>query len=975
MKKQNKFTAKRLLALFMALAMCMSLFCTTAFAAEGDEGTTGSDSTPPSDSTATVKVEVTVDKEPTPDKPDVNVTVSDRPDVDSSKEETKEYKGEGTSGEGNGNVSATVEGSVTSKPDQDATETDPTHNNRVTHESGSIKGTEKDVITTPTEDVTPVGQEGTKSETFNPSDLNNAPEVDISFDKNGNATNVNNKGEKSETFSADLDALVNAFKPQKPDETKDWIASDDGTYTKSDVKEDGTETKTTWTVADAKDGKGWTTTETSTTVQKGTLDSSAFGWTAPENAKFNEETGTYTVTTKGEPDANGVTITTVTIYNPASGTFEKTTTKTTETTVTFSETSSGEIIVNDLSLEAGTNNGDVSSIVGLGPVKGLKTDEQLKALDRDGMLSAFKSGKANVVDLAKWARLHPDLKDNIPINHVLWTGLADKDSNAGKLNLFNYGFQSTVGINFANKDDPSYSAWLRRFVSGNQEFWVYCAQNGLGDEKGHSYELVSVNDANYLGIDAETAKHIQYIAENGYWATSSGTGSLKKMASLLTESQLNQAYTVNGKNYTLKDGITDGIALAATQAALWYYAHPADREVNGEVFKEDIFTKCWTRADGSKAGDLDANEKAAAMALFNALIAKDTKADDLNVNQTTDIISQEDIKGTSIAVTDKATTEEIEAIVNALDASEKEKAQTIYKDKDVYKTDLSLTVAVVPDNMNGEMKVIVYADGVKVKEQLLPQTNDAAGDAYKDGSLTVKIPGVVLPEGVNITLNLNGTQNLSEGAYLFRSDIDYSESQTMVGYVGAGGAQRDVDLNVNMKFEVTNPTVEKNTTVKATQTVTEVRDWSWSQDWTKDYTYPSDPTTPTTPPTTPPDNPPDNPPTDVPDPDVPLVPGPEPEEPPVDIPDDNPPLVDVPEEQPPLVEVPDPDVPLVPATPEVEVPDPEVPLADIPDEDVPLADVPNTGDVTGLWCALGLVSCAGLAYFFLDEKKRQNNAK
>ncbi len=118
---------------------------------------------------------------------------------------------------------------------------------------------------------------------------------------------------------------------------------------------------------------------------------------------------------------------------------------------------------------------------------------------------------------------------------------------------------------------------------------------------------------------------------------------------------------------------------------------------------------------------------------------------------------------------------------------------------------------------------------------------------------------------------------------------------------------------------------------------------------------------------------PEEPPVDVPDEEPPLVDIPE--EPPVDIPDEEPPLVEIPDEQPPLVEIPEPDVPRAPATPVVEVPDPEVPLVDIPEEDVPLADVPATGDNSGLWMVLGLVACAGLAYFFLDEKKRQNEAK
>ena len=137
------------------------------------------------------------------------------------------------------------------------------------------------------------------------------------------------------------------------------------------------------------------------------------------------------------------------------------------------------------------------------------------------------------------------------------------------------------------------------------------------------------------------------------------------------------------------------------------------------------------------------------------------------------------------------------------------------------------------------------------------------------------------------------------------------------------------------------------------------------------------PDRPTPPPTPDPDPDPDpeEPPVDVPDPDVPLVPPPE--EPPVDIPEEDPPLVDIPEEEPPLVDVPDPDVPLYPrpTTPTNPVPPVTTVEVEIPDEDVPLADVPNTGDGTGLWCTLGLMAGAGLAYLFLEEKKRQSNAQ
>ena len=122
------------------------------------------------------------------------------------------------------------------------------------------------------------------------------------------------------------------------------------------------------------------------------------------------------------------------------------------------------------------------------------------------------------------------------------------------------------------------------------------------------------------------------------------------------------------------------------------------------------------------------------------------------------------------------------------------------------------------------------------------------------------------------------------------------------------------------------------------------------------------------------------PPVDVPDPDVPLVPPPE-EPPVVDVPEEDPPLVDIPEAQPPLVEVPDTDVPQVNVPQKPKPPKPQQPQktqqpqTDIPDEVVPLAEVPQTGDNSGLWASLLLLSGAGLTYLLLDEKKRRDNSK
>lgn len=56
-----------------------------------------------------------------------------------------------------------------------------------------------------------------------------------------------------------------------------------------------------------------------------------------------------------------------------------------------------------------------------------------------------------------------------------------------------------------------------------------------------------------------------------------------------------------------------------------------------------------------------------------------------------------------------------------------------------------------------------------------------------------------------MTLNLNGTQNIENGVYLFTCVKNNQSSQT---FIGAGSAQQDVDLSVDFSFNVDDPTVK-----------------------------------------------------------------------------------------------------------------------------------------------------------------------
>lgn len=102
---------------------------------------------------------------------------------------------------------------------------------------------------------------------------------------------------------------------------------------------------------------------------------------------------------------------------------------------------------------------------------------------------------------------------------------------------------------------------------------------------------------------------------------------------------------------------------------------------------------------------------------------------------------------------------------------------------------------------------------------------------------------------------------------------------------------------------------------------------------------------------------PDEPDEPIDEPDVPLDPGPDEPDEPIDEPDvPLDPTPDIPDEP-----IDEPDVPLAPGEPEEPIDDPEVPLA----------DVPKTGDMAGLWFLMALAAAAGLTGVALASKKRE----
>lgn len=515
--------------------------------------------------------------------------------------------------------------------------------------------------------------------------------------------------------------------------------------------------------------------------------------------------------------------------------------------------------------------------------------------------------------------------------------------------LGKYGLESAIRVDAVkvNEDgttSPSDRWQAHQFVlvdkDGN-EHYVYCADFAVSPQAGFRYDMENVEDAGYY--DSEAAAHIRAIAQNGYWGTSEGAGSLDAVKRMLVDAYNNGEIDRNNYGglataWGFDTYLTDGMALAATQAALWTFGNSGDMMID----REDPFTSYYQAVGGRNWRELDSREWALTKALYDYLVSQTEAPTHKNT-----LINENNFAANvslTVGQRDEATGK--------------------------YEADLTFTLAVMPDTESDDLLVHVVVGGEIVETRRL--AGDDAGTQYGvvprsgDGSYTLS--GLKLADGVNIDLRLTGTQNIGEGVYLFTSEVStepvgYDEdgepvfsSQT---FVGIESGRQSVDLSVSLNFTVneaaaeivtdTASTTERKvdtTETSRTDTATTTKGWTetavtvttiqkndreWEVTWEKGYTYPDpEPETPEKPeePETP---------------DIPNVPGTPPDEPPVeDIPVEDVPRTDIP------VEVPD-------------VPVEDEPLVEIPDEDVPVADVPQTGDDSGLWYVLLMASLAGLA--------------
>lgn len=992
---------QKLLSLVLALSMCMSLLSVTALAEGEDEN----QSAAPSVATGTAD-------NPTVTGPNVIGANEDGTEQVTTDENgnTKTEKWTETTWEGTTTTpptetddgvtpgtTTTVEGKETTK---DTTVTDKDGN--ITSQSGTVEGEEtttkdpsagdkgesSDVGVTEnkngiTVDMTPGGGEATKSDTISreldPTKFEKWVKDALDGSESSTAASTGKDADGNDTVTG---AVTNVTVETNEDGTK--------TLTRTVTNTDGTKSVEKVTLTYSEDGKrvvGYSKETTTTTVTEATKEPET-----PDNATVGTGTTdsrtTYSfeipdvpdditeedkLKTDDEGNLNGQAYLTLsdgntvigyvkvtykdgnaTYDDPVLGTYYATTTRTetlenglkktttTKTKVTDTTTIKNSVSVTDGewtvtgemgAVEEGTDNGKIT-------VTTPKVDENLlqkqnKWDDHLGQLHTFIKRKA------------PDGTN--PIEYV------------------DYGLYSNILLGYWSQEKPGDSVEFGRteFVhqfklkdANDNIFYAYCADWTTSAYGNSKYTMENVMDAErYTDIEKE---HLQAAAEYGYWGTKNEAGEdeTPSQGSLDAVKKLMDDYGLTLKNSTTMASteIDDGIALAVTQAAIWYYGNLdaslkfGDKGSDGEIVPEEFLKYYYASKEKQTDKDksmLTPEQQQAAYALYqlltgqavgtaptNALVTK--MKEDANSVQ---LIDKETITGASITVIEKAGTMEIV-----------EEGQRV--SKETYKSDLSFTLAIVPSDKNRDVIVSVCQNGEVVDSIRLTKDGDetiSEKTSYtvteKDGKTTYTIKGLTLASGVDINLKLEGTQNLAGGAYLFTSSGDNvsknnegdklgNDSQSFVGLM-TENSTRCVNLNVGLKFTVNDPDYAAETESSSTDS-TQV-EWSASYET---YRIPisdgddDDDETPT---------PGDKKPTPTPEGEEP-TPTPEGEEP-----------TPTPEGSTPTTNIPG-------GTPTTSIPD-----------GVPATNVPRTGDSSVLWYVLSACSGLGLAGTALLGKKRRDD--
>lgn len=308
-----------------------------------------------------------------------------------------------------------------------------------------------------------------------------------------------------------------------------------------------------------------------------------------------------------------------------------------------------------------------------------------------------------------------------------------------------------------------------------RKYYAYCADLGVYAQEGAQYNMQRIEDADYI----QHKDKLRSIVLKGYWgvknesedANHPSAGSLDAFRKMLLD---NHALTEEESN-----GLTDGMALLATQAAIWRYGNSGQNKLGEELQfpwspgepKTTIMNKTYQYLIGMEGTPANAS---------NTVFNKDDFAQMVNITV-------------------------------------KEKLED-----EKYNTDVRIAMAVKFDDETSDLKLYVTADGEKVDEyRLTGALQEGEKKASKNPDGTYTLSGLCLKGGAKFKIHLKGVQNLKDGVYIFSCNEGPNGSPAQT-FVGAGESRQDIDLNADLLFQE-----EEKVTYSAVKSENEAKTLAW----------------------------------------------------------------------------------------------------------------------------------------------------
>lgn len=328
---------------------------------------------------------------------------------------------------------------------------------------------------------------------------------------------------------------------------------------------------------------------------------------------------------------------------------------------------------------------------------------------------------------------------------------------------------------------------------------TYCVDQTTTAEHDFSYKIKNLADAGYYSKESEDM--IRSIALNGYWGTSSGLGSLEELkAKLRATNNFSEAELAK---------LTDGVAMTATQYAIWSFSNHMDdvaflnayyrTKASGYPGKGNVFTAPKESSD-------------VLFKLYEYLVNLEPTSLEKDMNNT--IINEDNfIEEVNVQLFDKIETasENMDEDVN----------------NDVYLSNVTFDLAVRPRSNSDS----VFVTLVNEKDEILAsgrvvgqlQNGEVYLEKNEEGQYVFK--NIPLQEGTQkLSFYVSGHQYINQGVYLYNSEVkDGAKSQTMIG-IASGNRNVNVKLSLDFGFSLEEQVKETRRFWRLERTISPVED-------------------------------------------------------------------------------------------------------------------------------------------------------